>query len=230
MSSSHPITQLFFGRRMGRPLTHDQSHILTEFLPKLTYERWINRWPLHTWMEIGFGYGDHLLSWLDTHPKQSIIGIEVFKNGVSHFVQKLHPSLHERCSIFYDPIQLLLPHIPDHSLEGIIIFFPDPWPKKKHHKRRLIQHDFLKHCARLLGDDGEIHFASDHPDLVNHVFKTLHESPDFSWKKGMQDPHTAPWPAWPLEVPPSRYCQKALKTGRPCAYTVWQKRQSAGQK
>lgn len=216
-------TPLFYGRRKTRPLSQAQQQAWTDTVPTLNLEKWQNNWPHNLWLEIGFGLGHHLLAFMEQNPTRHVIGAEVFINGVAHFVQHLPIQDHTRCALVTQPIQTIWPLLPDGLLEGILLYFPDPWPKKRHQKRRLLQQDFLQTCARVLMPKGVFCFASDHPCMIEHGLTMLEQAPGFTWHAGARDPNPQTWPAWPADVPMSRYQEKALAEGRMCMHTVWQK-------
>lgn len=208
----------FYGRRQSHSLSPLKEKALTK-LSSLDIEPWKENWPSPLWIEIGFGFGEHLIQWMSLHPSSFIIGVEVFKNGVAHLLQYLPPLFHQRCRIFANPIEELWSLLPEASIEGIIVLFPDPWPKYAHRKRRLIQSSFLKECHRVLRKEGTLSLATDHHDLMGFMLQSLHNSPFFTWKEGLVTAEE-PWPSiWPW--PSSRYLEKALKQGKQCATSVW---------
>jgi tRNA (guanine-N7-)-methyltransferase len=164
------------------------------------------------WMEIGFGYGEHLVQWMMQYPKRSMIGVEVFENGWVSCVNQLPDHGMDAFALFNEPVEELLPTLPDSVLSGIIIRFPDPWPKRRHEKRRLIQPDFLNECSRVVKNKGTLYFASDHTQMVDFAHMAFVTHP--RWHCAM---HGTIRPAgWPV----SRYESKAMAKRIPCMYTV----------
>jgi tRNA (guanine-N7-)-methyltransferase len=212
----------FYGRRKGRGKKSIHDDLFHSALDALSIDRWKDRWPDPLWMEIGFGFGDHLNSWLTQNLKSAILGVEVFETGIVHCMESLK-NCADRCALFPHPVANLLPLLPDGMLEGIFILFPDPWPKKRHHKRRLVQTSFLEECYRLLKPKGVIRFASDHPDLVEFTLTQVNLHGKFQWVQGARTAYPAEWPTWPDEWSTSRYHQKAMAQNKPCAAIVWQK-------
>jgi len=212
----------FYGRRKGRGKQNIHDEALQRVLESLDVNKWKNQWPALLWMEIGFGFGEHLVSWLSNNPMSYAIGAEVFESGIIHCMEHLKDSS-ERCALFTDPVAGLLPTLPNKILDGIFILFPDPWPKKRHHKRRLIQASFLNECHRLLKPQGVIRFASDHPDLVEFTLNQVQSDGRFTWKEGAYSCVPGEWPLWPNDWPTSRYHQKAVAQNKPCAHIVWEK-------
>lgn len=218
-----PVLCPFFGRRKGRPLGLARQHAFEHMLPSWEWMAARSLCPdKPLWLEIGFGFGDHMLAWLQRYPDRHIIGAEVFQNGIAHFLTQVSPQDQARCFLWPRPVEGLWNHLPDQSLDGILVYFPDPWPKARHHKRRLIQPAFLKTCARVMKPQGRIHFASDHADLVDHVCTVFRQDAAWRWVEGVQDGNSQNWPAWPPDMPASRYFHKAVQQGRPCGFGIWE--------
>lgn len=215
----------WYGRRKGHAMGRMRSEALMR-METFSVNRWVHSWPKKIWLEVGFGFGEHLLTWLDAHQDHAILGSEVFENGLAHFIANLKPEDEHRCAIFPSPVQELLPRLPKEIFEGIIVFFPDPWPKKRHHKRRLVQGETLDTLVSLLKRGGQIRFASDDPDLVDFTLKALDQQPLLTWVSGLRTSQD-PWPAWPTDWPTSRYYEKALARGVPCAHSLWIKKEAA---
>lgn len=217
--------QIFFGRRKGRGLRPNPYARTQERLKDLSVERWQGHWPQELWLEIGFGSGEHMTQWLVQHPTRSVIGAEVFLNGLVHCVDHLPKEVYHRCAIFSEPVQTLWPMLPDGILEGITLFFPDPWPKRRHGSRRMVQREFLDQCARLIKPGGFFHFASDHRNLIDHVLKTLEAHPRWEFYGGARTSDPTTWTPWPEDWPSSRYRDKALAQQIPCASSLWKRRE-----
>lgn len=213
----HP--ESFYGRRKGRCLGISKQNALL-LSETCTLERWKNQWPNTLWLEIGFGFGEHTHQWLQSHGG-SLIGAEVFENGIAHLMHQLTPEERQRFALWPRPIDTLWEHLKPGILDGIIILFPDPWPKRRHHKRRLIQHNFLCMLERFLKPSGWLYFASDHQDLSMHVQETLANHPSFLWHSGSLGRVGSSGSEWPW--PSTRYREKALQQGRECTFGIWQK-------
>lgn len=215
----------FYGRRKGRPLTVHALSTMDTVLPQLSIQRWLQpgQWPQHVWLDVGCGSGEHMIQWLAQHPHACAIGVEVFLNGLAQCMTHLPVSDYERCALYPHPVQTLWPLLPPASMDGIWLFFSDPWPKKRHHRRRLLQHAFLDECSRVLRPQACLHVASDHPGLIAHSLSQLAAHPAWTHVAGA---HTAcedvaPWPAWPDTWPTTRYYRKALQQGSRCMWTSW---------
>lgn len=131
-------------------------------------------------LEIGFGMGDALLACASTHPEIDYLGIEVHRPGIGSVLRKLDElNLNNVRIIDGDALEALRWHLPDASLDAIHVFFPDPWPKKRHHKRRLVQPEFmtLAHAKLKLG--GRLHFATDWESYAQHMLEVVNATPQF---------------------------------------------------
>jgi tRNA (guanine-N7-)-methyltransferase len=129
-------------------------------------------------LEIGFGNGDALVAEAATHPEKNYIGIEVHRPGIGNLLRKLESlELKNARAMLADAKDVLAAQIPETSLSGIHIFFPDPWPKQRHHKRRLVQPDFAALVMRKLVPGGYIHLATDWKDYADHMFSVLTRTP-----------------------------------------------------
>ena len=127
-------------------------------------------------VEIGFGMGASLCSMAITHPERRYIGVEVHQPGVGSLAAQLHEQQVTNVSIVnHDAVAVFQQYIPDNSLAGIQIFFPDPWPKKRHHKRRLIQPEFIHLLTKKIQPGGFIHCATDWFDYAEQMLVVLSE-------------------------------------------------------
>ena len=125
-------------------------------------------------MDIGFGTGDSLLAFAQAHPENNYLGVEVYAVGVGTLLTKLEQTALTNIRIYQsDVLDVLNQCIKDESLSGINIFFPDPWPKRKHHKRRLIQPDFIALVVRKLKSGGFLHLATDWQHYATHMMKVI---------------------------------------------------------
>ncbi len=173
--------------RQGR-LTHGQQRALDEQWPVfgIDYQPepidftalFGNEQPVT--LEIGFGNGESLLQMAAENPDQNFIGIEVHRPGVGHLLHLIHEQGIQNLRVMnYDAIDILQNQIPEHSLSRVQLYFPDPWHKKKHNKRRIVQANFLDMLAKLLQKDGQIHFATDWEHYARHMMATLEAHPEF---------------------------------------------------
>ncbi len=131
-------------------------------------------------LEIGFGMGDALAAMAAAQPCNDFLGIDVHEAGIGRLLLMLHENALTNVRVLRgDAVELLANHLRADSLDGIMVFFPDPWPKKRHHKRRLVQPAFLKLCARALRAGGVIHLATDWAPYAEAMMEHLEAAPEF---------------------------------------------------
>ena len=174
--------------RKGR-LTIAQQHALDELWPHYGIERGettldfddhFDR-PADVIVEIGFGNGESTWQMAQQEPEKNFIGIEVHEPGVGQLLMALEEHHIDNVRIASeDAVVFLQQRIADDSLAGIRIFFADPWPKKRHHKRRIIQPEFVNQLARCLRKDGILHLATDWQPYAVHILEVMQSSPDFT--------------------------------------------------
>lgn len=125
-------------------------------------------------LEIGFGSGHSLLAMATAHPEQNFIGIETYRPGIGALLLGMLQQHVNNIRVYYaDAVDVLMQNITDESLDVVQIFFPDPWPKRKHHKRRLIQPDFVKLVVSKLKPGGTLHLATDWQHYAQHMMTVL---------------------------------------------------------
>ena len=176
-----------FVLRKGR-LTIAQQHALDELWPHygiersetvLDFEDHFDR-QADVIVEIGFGNGDSTWQMAEREPEKNFIGIEVHEPGVGHLLMALEKHHVENVRIACeDAVPFLQNRISAASLVGVRIYFADPWPKKRHHKRRIIQPDFVGELARCMAKDGILHLATDWQPYADHILEVMQASPDF---------------------------------------------------
>ncbi len=219
-----PLALRSFGRRRGKPLSAARAALLETHLPALTPDlenpAAFVRPGQDLWLEIGFGGGEHLAAQACAHPEIAFIGCEPFINGVARLASEIDRDNINNIRIWPDDARPLLSGLEEASVGRCYILFPDPWPKVRHNKRRLIEPKLLTALARVLKDGAELRFASDHMDYVRWVLAHLGHHPDFDW----QATGPADWRIPPADWTPTRYEQKALKKGDKCVYLVFVRR------
>lgn len=176
-----------FVLRAGR-LTEGQKRALAELWPvygidesvrELGFEDLFgNHHPVI--MEVGFGNGDATWQMALAHPEENYLGVEVHRPGVGHLLLKLqdHGISNVRIAC-EDAVELLQKRIPGDSLAGVRIYFPDPWPKKRHHKRRIIQPPFVELLAQKMHAGSILHMATDWEPYAEHMLEVMHNRADF---------------------------------------------------
>lgn len=201
-----------YGRRRGKKLRPGRERLMAELLPNIAVKSGVpltDQFPSsirELWLEIGFGGGEHLAAQAEGNPDVGIVGCEPFVNGVAKLLTQIDALGLDNVRIYADDARDIFPDIPDGMLDKVFLLFPDPWPKAKHHKRRLVQAPFLDDMARLLKDGGEFRFASDHMGYVRWVLKRLIDHPDFEWMAESPADWRDPPDGWTR----TRYQQKAL--------------------
>ncbi|KTD23182.1 tRNA (guanosine(46)-N7)-methyltransferase TrmB [Legionella londiniensis] len=171
--------------RAGR-ISNRQQHALQYYLPAYELKKEAAPWDLssvfgrdaETVIEVGFGMGTSLLEMAKARPEVNFIGIEVHLAGIGSLAAGIQEyGLANIRIAAFDAVELFKTCIADNALLGVQIFFPDPWPKKKHHKRRLIQGEFVKLLSRKIKSGGFIHCATDWQDYAEHMLAVLSEEP-----------------------------------------------------
>ncbi len=239
MTDAHPerARRLVYGRRKGPTLRGRQAGLLETLLPKLALQieqgrdprQYFQSWPgsearaqrdpathhvKDVWLEIGFGAGEHLLALARTERDAGLIGAEPFVNGVAKLLSKLEPGEGGNIRIHMGDARDVIEALPDASLGRVVILFPDPWPKTRHHKRRFIQMESLGALARVMKPGAELRFASDDPGYVAWALERLCAHPAFAWTaRGACD-----WRIRPAGWPQTRYEAKAIR-GVPAYFT-----------
>jgi tRNA (guanine-N7-)-methyltransferase len=188
MTDKHMRPIRSFVLRGGR-LTVAQQHALDELWPHygiastdllLDFEDYFER-QAEIIVEIGFGNGESTWRMAQQEPDKDFIAIEVHQPGVGHLLMALDKNHIENVRIACeDAVPFLKQRIPTGSLAGIRIYFPDPWPKKRHHKRRIIQPEFVSQLARSMAKGGTLHLATDWQPYADHMLEVMQASPDFS--------------------------------------------------
>ena len=224
-------TEAFFGRRRGKSLRTGQAALLDRLLPALCVD--LGRPPPaeglaalfpakvgEVRLEIGFGGGEHLRHRAGENPEVGFIGVEPFVNSMAKLLAALDEAPLENVRLYDDDAVRLLDWLPAASLAGIDLLYPDPWPKKKHWKRRFVSRANLDRFARVLGSGGTFRFASDIDGYVNWTLEHVARHPDFAWTARTAADWREPFPGWPG----TRYEAKAIREGRRPAYLTFVRR------
>lgn len=166
------------------------------------------------WLEIGFGKGEHLAAQADSHPDIAMIGCEPFLNGISGLVDLVVAEELTNIRIFTDDARLLMDSLPEGCLGRAFVLFPDPWPKARHHKRRMISAGNIIALSRILKNGAELRIATDHMEYCRWIMAHMLANQDFIW---ISD-HPQDWQTRSDDWPPSRYETKSLSHGRKSSY------------
>jgi tRNA (guanine-N7-)-methyltransferase len=162
------------------------------------------------WLEIGFGGGEHLAVQAECHPEISLIGCEVFEPGIASLLTHIERRHIDNIRIFADDARLMIAALPPSSIDRVFILFPDPWPKRRHEKRRLVSRETLDALAAIMTDGAELRLATDDGNYLSWMLEQVTDHPSFEWlARGSRD-----WYNRPKDWPPTRYEKKARAAGR----------------
>jgi tRNA (guanine-N7-)-methyltransferase len=180
-----------FGRRIGKRLGVGQKELLQNILPQisiqlpdngaLTPQNIFTTKPDRLWMEIGFGGGEFLAEQIKRHPDIGFIGCEPYLNGVANLLKLLQGNSLGNVRIWADDARDLLQKLTPASLDKVFILFPDPWPKTRHHKRRIISDRMLDLLHEKLSADGQLVLATDHKEYAEWMLEHVTRHPGFEW-------------------------------------------------
>ena len=219
----------FFGRRKGHKLRHHQADLMATLLPRLALdiakpapqraELLFDTGVTSARLEIGFGGGEHLLAEAAAFPATGFIGCEPYLNGLAKILAGLDLRPQANVRLFAGDAAELLAWLPQASLQRIDLIHPDPWPKRRHWKRRFVQDATIAAMARTLVDQGEFRFVCDIDDYVAWTLAHFARAADFSWTAERADDWRKPWPAYTM----TRYGRKAAREGRNATYLVFRR-------
>jgi tRNA (guanine-N7-)-methyltransferase len=230
MTGSDQQRRIFHGRRHGKALRPAQRRRLDEDLPRLRVPLpgpagSVDPKPLFPgaraiWLEIGFGGGEHLHALARGHTDIGLIGCEPFVNGVAMLLGKIAADDPGNIRIHPGDARDLLDVLPEGALDRVYLLYPDPWPKPRHHKRRLASADTLRVLARAMTPGAELRLATDIPEYAAHAAAAAAQSGRFEPVVTAAPGWARPWPGWVQ----TRYETKALREGRRPHYLVWRRR------
>jgi tRNA (guanine-N7-)-methyltransferase len=211
----------FFGRRKGKRLRASHDRLVQTLMPELRVrlgtkpaDLFAGRPATATWLEIGFGGGEHLAAQAASHPDVNFIGCEPFVNGMAKLLASVEQDRLDNIRIWDEDVTDLLPTLPDACLDRVYILYPDPWPKRRQRKRRLVSDQMLKELARVMRPGAELCFASDIDNYIGWVLARVLRSTDFRWIAAGPDDWRRPYADWPG----TRYEAKAFREGRVPSY------------
>lgn len=216
------------GRRCGRPLRARQRTRLDQALPALEIDLagWAGigalfQHPIQALrLEIGFGSGEHLAAEAERQPEVGFIGCEPFRNGIAKMVEEVETRELRNVRLFLDDAALLLDRLPDASIDGVDLLYPDPWPKRRQRKRRFVSEAVLDQLARVLVPGGEFRFATDIDDYAAWTLARVFHNRYFLWSAQDAWAWRMPWQPWSS----TRYEAKALREGRKPVYLTFRRR------
>ena len=173
--------------------------------------------PKEVHLEVGFGAGEHLITKATQNPGVGFIGFDPFLNGVASLLDQLMHNNVKNVRIFDDDVRLIINCFPLECVNTLYILFSDPWPKARHHKRRVIQDDIIRIFANIMVDGGRVIFASDHMGFVQWTLKKFVNSPFFFWDAESKKD----WSIQPTDWVSTRYEKKALFNRQEIAYLTF---------
>ena len=203
-----------FGRTRSRTIKPRQAALIDTLLPSIALDpaagpidpRALMPGAAQAWLEIGFGGGEHLAAQAARRPDVVCLGAEPFWNGAASALRHIDEAGLANVRLHVGDARDLLAALPDSALDRVFILFPDPWPKARHHKRRLIQAETVADLARVLKPNGRLRFASDWADYVDWTLERFTASPAFRWSAERADD----WRTPPADHVTTRYEEKRL--------------------
>ena len=219
----------FFGRRKGHRLRPHQAALFSTVLPRLALDlgaatpsdlRTLFPPPAsEVQLEIGFGGGEHLIAQAEAAPGIGFIGCEPFVNGMAKALAAIEARRLTNIRLHFGDAVDLLAWLPAQALARIDLLYPDPWPKRRHWKRRFVQAERLGAIAWPLQRGGEFRFATDWPDYAAWTLALMQRCAQFEWTAEQADDWRRPWPGYR----PTRYEQKARNEGRAPCYLIFRR-------
>jgi tRNA (guanine-N7-)-methyltransferase len=221
----------FYGRTIGKKISPRAQALLTQEAKRFLFKgQKIDEtlWPghvTHRCLEIGFGSGEHMLTRLTQEPHTGFLGIEPFQNGLTKILSKTqgNPGVKERLRLSPVPIQDLWEGLANQFFHEIVVLFPDPWPKKRHHKRRLLQGETLAQIIRVLIIGGCLKIASDDSEYIGFILDHVSAHKELVYESGVRSNDISTWPKWPETWPLTRYGQKALSQNKPLGHLFFRR-------
>ena len=223
----------FYGRFKGPTLTKKQEILLKIELPKfiidsvevtdnserqvLNLRKYTNNKPL--WLEIGFGSGEHLLNQAQLNPDVVLFGCEPYINGVASLLAKIKEKRINNIFIYPGDVRNLFDVLPSNSIDRVFLLYPDPWPKKRHNRRRFVNPEYLIPLCRVMKIAAQFRIATDVKEYCSHAFQEVLKL-DFILKEQNQNDFSFPWEGWL----PTRYEKKAQKDNKISYYMTFQKK------
>ncbi len=216
--NERPTLERFYGRRKGRPLNQHRDRLMADLLPQVQInltdklDKLFDLSLDELWLEIGFGAGEHLATQAERNPHIGLIGCEPFVNGVANLLNAIEANNLNNIRIYPDDVRNLLKVLPDNSISRCFVLFPDPWPKKRHHKRQLVNSETIAEIQRILKPGGDLRLASDDRNYIQSMLEILQPNPNFSL------PPQSTWNTPPDDWVETRYEKRAKGLGSDCTY------------
>jgi len=222
-------SRAFFGRRKGHALKPRQAALFDSLLPRVLLDLSKSAPPdltslfsttvTQVRLEVGFGGAEHLLAQAVAERGTGFIGADAFVNAIAKALAGIETHKLANVRLHFGDASELIDRLPATSLSRIDLLYPDPWPKRRHRKRRFIQDEMLTRLARILQVGGELRFATDIPDYADYALMRVLRSPDFIWTAQRADDWRKPWAGYSE----TRYEAKAKREGRVPAYFIFRR-------
>ena len=229
MASTERPPRAFFGRRKGHALRPRQVALFDTLLPRLAIGterpapldlRTLFPETDEVRLEIGFGGGEHLVAEAGTQPRTGFIGSDAFVNAMAKVLAAIEAGQLKNIRLHFGDAMHLIDWLPTAAVAQVDLLYPDPWPKRRHWKRRFIQDESLSRIARILRPNGKLRFATDIPDYAAWTLARVLRSKDFVWTAEKADDWRLPWPGFSG----TRYEAKAKREGRVPCYLTFRRR------
>lgn len=220
--SFQPPELRFFGRRKGPALSDRKQGLMDDLLPRISVPIDLDteaapgaldpfaiysKRPRACWLEIGFGKGEHLAWQAQAHPDVGLIGCEPYLNGVAGLLTHIEEEAIDNIRVYGDDARHVLSRLPDASIERVFLIHPDPWPKRRHARRRFVTPPNLDQISRVLVDGGEFRVGTDHPIYREWTAVQMSLRSDYEWLADTP----SDWLNRPDDWPETRYEAKALE-------------------
>ncbi len=224
----------FYGRRIGKSLRPNQRWLLENRLERhllqgVDPEANPSRLPIdlgscfgpgrEVWLEVGFGAGEHLAWLAGRHPEIGFVGCEPYINGVATLLSKLEKGAQSNVRIHPGDVRDFFDVAPDDSLDRVYLLYPDPWPKRRHHRRRFVTGEYLSPLMRCMRAGSELRIATDIPDYARQAVVEVSRMPEFRWVAERRSDWLNPWEGWQS----TRYELKAVREGRTPLYLTFKR-------
>ena len=222
-----------FGRKLGRPLNSSRKRVIEDLLPELSIEETLlteggslapsslfEKPYKECWFEIGFGTGEHLSGLMRRDPENAYIGAEPFINGMAAFLKDIRDEPHDNIRVHMDDAMMVANSLADESLDGIYILNPDPWHKKRHHKRRMVRRENLECFARILKPGGQLICSTDVPYLADWMITEICLNGQFDWQANSKKD----WASKPVNWIDTAYQTKGAKGADKMVYLIFTKK------
>ncbi len=219
-----PRRRTLYGRSRGKALRAGHQRLVAESLPRVEIEpeafdrtTLFPEEPEAFWLEIGFGAGEHLIGQAKANPHVGLIGCEPFLNGVAAALAGVEREGLANVRLRRGDAQALVEAAPDAFFSRVFLLYPDPWPKRRHNKRRIVSEAMIEALARVVAPGGEVRFATDIDDYAGWTLRRFLDSPRFRWAAATAVDWRTPWQEWR----PTRYEAKAHRAGRASVYLTF---------